>query len=86
MVIEAATVPKITALLSDIFDIRKEVMLLMNMQFLCCWVASKFTETAKMIKTVSLLCFLLLSGKDLHGSLQPKQNMAISPSLWLNVK
>ena len=36
MVIEAATVPKITALLSDIFDIRKEVMLLMNMQFLCC--------------------------------------------------
>jgi len=33
MVIEAAAVPKITALLSDIFDLRKEVILLMGMLF-----------------------------------------------------
>ena len=49
MVIEAATVPQISSLLSDIFDIRKEVML-MNLQFLCYGVASKFTEPQTLIK------------------------------------
>ena len=49
MVIEAATVPQITSLLSDIFDIRKEVML-MNLQFLCHCTASKVTEKQTLIK------------------------------------
>jgi len=36
MVIEAGVVPHIAALLSDIFDIRKEVMLLKNIYCLFC--------------------------------------------------